>query len=60
VFERYGMESVVSRIDDLYEQILARRPRRVRRAAARRRPSAPQPAAAPEVTVVGRTTEGAG
>jgi glycosyltransferase involved in cell wall biosynthesis len=36
VFERYGMESVVSRIDDLYEQILARRPERVQRKAARR------------------------
>jgi hypothetical protein len=36
VFERYGIESVVNRIDDLYEQALAERPRRVRRAVARR------------------------
>jgi len=36
VFDRYGIESVVSQIDDLYEQVLAARPRRVRRAAARR------------------------
>jgi glycosyltransferase involved in cell wall biosynthesis len=36
VFERYGIESVVSQIDDLYEETLAARPRRVRRAAARR------------------------
>jgi glycosyltransferase involved in cell wall biosynthesis len=36
VFDRYGVESVVSRIDDLYERVLAGRPRRVRRAVARR------------------------
>jgi glycosyltransferase involved in cell wall biosynthesis len=36
VFERYGIESVVSQIDDLYEETLAARPRRVRRAAAGR------------------------
>ncbi|MGO9217362.1 MAG: glycosyltransferase [Streptosporangiaceae bacterium] len=36
VFDRYGIESVVTQIDDLYEQVLAARPRRVRRAAARR------------------------
>jgi glycosyltransferase involved in cell wall biosynthesis len=36
VFSRYGIGSVVSRIDDLYEHILASRPRRVRRAAAKR------------------------
>lgn len=36
VFDRYGIESVVSRIDDLYERVLAERPRRVRRAVARR------------------------
>ena len=36
VFERYGMASVAGRIDDLYEQELARRPRRARRAVARR------------------------
>jgi glycosyltransferase involved in cell wall biosynthesis len=32
VFERYGIDSVVGRIDDVYEQVLAERPRRVRRA----------------------------
>ena len=32
VFERYGIDSVVRRIDDVYEQVLAERPRRVRRA----------------------------
>ena len=37
VFERYGMESVVGRIDDLYEQILANRPRSARRLPGRRR-----------------------
>jgi glycosyltransferase involved in cell wall biosynthesis len=36
VFERYGIASVVRQIDDLYEQVLAERPRRVRRAVARR------------------------
>jgi glycosyltransferase involved in cell wall biosynthesis len=40
VFERYGIESVVSRIDDLYERILQSRPRRVQRAVARRQPAA--------------------
>jgi glycosyltransferase involved in cell wall biosynthesis len=40
VFERYGIESVVGRIDSLYERILQTRPRRVQRAVARRRPSA--------------------
>jgi glycosyltransferase involved in cell wall biosynthesis/peptidoglycan/xylan/chitin deacetylase (PgdA/CDA1 family) len=40
VFERYGIESVVSRIDDLYEKILATRPRRARRKVARRRRAA--------------------
>jgi len=54
VFERYGIRSVVSQIDDLYEQLLAGRPRRVRRRAAARRPSsagsrpAPLHAAAPQ------------
>ena len=57
VFERYGMESVVSRIDDLYEQLLARHPRRARRAARRQppagqtRPAGPSAAPVPEVTV---------
>ena len=36
VFESYGMESVARRIDDLYEQVLAGRPRRAQRAVARR------------------------
>jgi glycosyltransferase involved in cell wall biosynthesis len=40
VFERYGMDSVVGRIDGLYERILQTRPRRVQRAVARRRPAA--------------------
>jgi glycosyltransferase involved in cell wall biosynthesis len=40
VFERYGIESVVGRIDGLYERILQTRPRRVQRAVARRRPTA--------------------
>ena len=31
VFERYGMESVVRRIDDLYERMMANRPRSSRR-----------------------------
>jgi glycosyltransferase involved in cell wall biosynthesis len=44
VFERYGIESVVSRIDDLYETILASRPRRGGRTNARRRAAAPAPA----------------
>jgi glycosyltransferase involved in cell wall biosynthesis len=65
VFERYGIESVVSRIDDLYEQALAGRPRRVQRAAARRQSSAPRraaspPAAASEVAAVGQSREGTG
>jgi glycosyltransferase involved in cell wall biosynthesis len=36
VFDRYGVESVVHRIDDLYEQVLASRPRRAQRRVARR------------------------
>jgi glycosyltransferase involved in cell wall biosynthesis len=36
VFERYGIESVVSCIDDLYDQLLARHPRRARQGSARR------------------------
>jgi glycosyltransferase involved in cell wall biosynthesis len=47
VFERYGIESVVSRIDDLYERILAARPSRVRRKVARRRPAAAPRTASP-------------
>jgi glycosyltransferase involved in cell wall biosynthesis len=37
VFARYGIESVVSRIDDLYEKILEARPSRTQRKVARRR-----------------------
>jgi glycosyltransferase involved in cell wall biosynthesis len=65
VFDRYGIESVVSRIDDLYEQVLARRPRRVQRKAARRNPpAAPRQAAAAdagrgEVTAPGPAGKGA-
>ena len=55
VLGQYGMESVAQRIDDLYEEILARRPRRARAAAARRRPPAvqiaPAASAAPEAHV---------
>src|SRR5262249_34308665 len=48
VFERYGIESVVRRIDDLYEQILARRTRQVRPAAVRSEPPVPRlPASSP-------------
>jgi len=36
VFDRYGIESVVHRIDDLYEQVLASRPRRAQQRVARR------------------------
>jgi glycosyltransferase involved in cell wall biosynthesis len=65
VFERYGIESVVRRIDDLYEQVLATRPRRVQRAAARRQSPAPRraaspPAAAAEAAAAGPPGEGTG
>ena len=53
VFDRYGIESVVSRIDDLYEQILATRPRRAQRTVARRRPEAAPRTATPEVSAAG-------
>jgi glycosyltransferase involved in cell wall biosynthesis len=50
VFESYGMESVARRIDDLYEQVLAARPRRPQRTVAHRQragaASPPQPLAA--------------
>jgi glycosyltransferase involved in cell wall biosynthesis len=46
VFDRYGMESVVGRIDELYEQILANRTRSARRLERRRR-GLPQPSASP-------------
>jgi glycosyltransferase involved in cell wall biosynthesis len=59
VFDRYGIESVVSRIDDLYEQILATRPPRAQRVVARRRPAAAPRAAAPEVSAAGPAGQGA-
>jgi glycosyltransferase involved in cell wall biosynthesis len=45
VFERYGMEAVVRRIEDLYEQILANRTRSARRLERRRGRGLPQPGA---------------
>jgi glycosyltransferase involved in cell wall biosynthesis len=60
VFERYGIESVVSRIDDLYEQVLAERPRRARRAVARRQPPAPRRAASSPAAVVNGAGVGPG
>jgi glycosyltransferase involved in cell wall biosynthesis len=47
VFDRYGMESVVGRIDELYEQILANRTRSARQLERRRRRGLPQPSASP-------------
>ncbi|HEU5416200.1 MAG TPA: glycosyltransferase [Streptosporangiaceae bacterium] len=43
VFAQYGMESVATRIDDLYEEILAGRPQRARRRAAQPKPPSPTP-----------------
>jgi glycosyltransferase involved in cell wall biosynthesis len=60
VFERYGIESVVSRIDNLYEKILATRPRRAQRAVARRAAAAPRPASSTgtaAAVAVGQTNE---
>ena len=56
VFDRYGIESVVSRIDDLYEKILETRPSRVRRKVTRRRPAAPSRQASPAAAVSGATS----
>jgi glycosyltransferase involved in cell wall biosynthesis len=53
VFERYGIESVVSRIDDLYEKILEARPARARRRAARRQPAAAAGQASPAAAASG-------
>jgi glycosyltransferase involved in cell wall biosynthesis len=53
VFERYGIESVVSRIDDLYEKILEARPARARRKAARRQPAAAAGQASPAAAASG-------
>jgi glycosyltransferase involved in cell wall biosynthesis len=47
VFARYGIESVVSRIDDLYEKILEARPSRAQRKVARHRSAAASPKANP-------------
>jgi glycosyltransferase involved in cell wall biosynthesis len=63
VFERYGIESVVSRIDNLYEKILATRPRRAQRAVARRAAAAPRPASSTgtaAAVAVGQTNESEG
>jgi glycosyltransferase involved in cell wall biosynthesis len=53
VFEKYGIESVVSRIDDLYEKILETRPARARRMVARRRPAGASRQASPAAAVSG-------
>jgi len=53
VFEKYGIESVVSRIDDLYEKILETRPARARRKVARRRPAGASRQASPAAAVSG-------
>jgi glycosyltransferase involved in cell wall biosynthesis len=63
VFERYGIESVVSRIDDLYEKILATRPRRAQRAVARHAAASPRPASstgAATAVTVGQRNESEG
>ena len=48
VFDRYGMESVVRRIDDLYEHILAGKTRSARRLRSRRTRRLPQPGSRPQ------------
>jgi glycosyltransferase involved in cell wall biosynthesis len=58
VFERYGIESVVSRIDDLYERVLTARPRRLQRAVARRHPLAPRQAVSPPAVASGIAAAG--
>jgi len=61
VFARYGIESVVSRIDDLYEKILEARPRRDRRKVARRRSAAASQQASPAAaTSAANSNEGTG
>jgi glycosyltransferase involved in cell wall biosynthesis len=50
VFASYGMESVVKKIDDLYEQIGASRRRPARRLAARRRGDASRPGSGQQET----------
>jgi glycosyltransferase involved in cell wall biosynthesis len=65
VFDLYGMQSVVSRIDELYEQILAVRPRRAERAMSRRPAEGPSLSvpllddSALEGVAIGGTEEGA-
>jgi glycosyltransferase involved in cell wall biosynthesis len=65
VFDLYGMQSVVSKIDDLYEQILAARPRRAERVMSRRAAEGPplsvplQDDAALEEAAISGTAEGA-
>jgi glycosyltransferase involved in cell wall biosynthesis len=56
VFDRYGIESVVSRIDDLYDKILETRPARARRKVARRRPAAASRPASTNATVSGSSS----
>jgi glycosyltransferase involved in cell wall biosynthesis len=51
VFASYGMASVVTKIDDLYEQVAASRRRPARRLAARRRRGLSQPGPAQRETV---------
>jgi glycosyltransferase involved in cell wall biosynthesis len=65
VFELYGMRSVVNRIDDLYEDLLAARPRRAERAMSRRPAPGPPLSVPPpeesalEDAAIGGTAEGA-
>ena len=65
VFDLYGMQSVVGKIDDLYEEVLAAQPRRAERALSRRTAegpllSVPQPDnSALEGAAIGGTAEGA-
>jgi glycosyltransferase involved in cell wall biosynthesis len=61
VFARYGIESVVSRIDDLYEKILEARPRRDQRKVARRRSAAASRQASPAAAAsAANSNEGTG
>jgi glycosyltransferase involved in cell wall biosynthesis len=61
VFARYGIASVVSRIDDFYEKILDARPRRDQRKVARRRSAAASRQGSPAAAAsAGSSNEGAG
>jgi len=51
VFASYGMQSVVKKIDDLYEQVAVSRRRPARRLAARRRRVASRPGSSQRETV---------